>query len=172
MSRLSVAAMAACIALIFGSAVHAQQPAPASPPPAPPPDYGLPVTQEQAMKVAAAAQEGAKKLGQRVVITIVGPSGDLLYFTKMDGAQYGSIAISQTKARAAATFRRPTKVFEELLAKGGPTLTLLTLPGVIASAGGIPIMINGKVAGAVGVSGSPTGTIDHEAAEAGLAALK
>jgi glc operon protein GlcG len=172
MVRLSVAAVAACIAFTLASAVHAQQPAAPAAAPAPPPDYGMPVTQEQAMKVAAAAQEGAKKLGQRVVITIVGPSGDLVYFTKMDGAQYGSIAVSQSKARAAAIFRRPTKIFEEALAKGGPTLTLLTLPGVIASAGGVPIMIDGKIAGAVGVSGSPAGSIDHEAAEAGLAALK
>ncbi len=172
MGRLSVAAVAAYVALTFGTAAQAQQPAPASPPPAPPPDYGMPVTQEQAMKVAAAAQEGAKKLGQRVVITIVGPTGDLVYFTKMDGAQYGSIAVSQSKARTAAIFRRPTKVFEEALAKGGPTLTLLTLPGVIASAGGLPIIIDGKVAGAIGVSGGPVGAIDAEAAEAGLAALK
>jgi uncharacterized protein GlcG (DUF336 family) len=169
MVRSSVAAVAAFIALIFGSAVHAQQPAAAPPPP---PEYGMPVTQDQAMKIAAAAQAKAKELGQRVVITVVAPSGDLVYFTKMDGAQYGSIAISQSKAKTAATFRRPTKVFEEALAKGGPTLTLLTLPGVIASAGGIPIIIDGKVAGAVGVSGSPSGAIDHEASEAGIAALK
>jgi uncharacterized protein GlcG (DUF336 family) len=148
----------------FGSAVQAQ--------PAPPPDYGLPVTQEQAMKIAAAAQVKAKEIGQRVIITVVGPSGDLIYFTKMDGAQYGSIAISQQKARTAAIFRRPTKIFEEALAKGGPTLTLLTLPGVIASAGGVPIIIGGKVAGALGVSGSPSGSIDEQAALAGLDALK
>jgi glc operon protein GlcG len=171
MSRMSVIILAIGTAVLAGSAAYAQQPAAPAAAPSPP-DYGTPVTQEQAMKVAAAAQEGAKKLGQRVVITIVGPSGDLVYFTKMDGAQFGSIAISQTKARTAAIFRRPTKVFEEALAKGGPTLTLLTLPGVIASAGGVPIMIGGKVAGAVGVSGSPNGSIDHEAAEAGLAALK
>jgi uncharacterized protein GlcG (DUF336 family) len=107
-----------------------------------------------------------------VIITVVGPSGDLIYFTKMDGAQYGSIAISQQKARTAAIFRRPTKIFEEALAKGGPTLTLLTLPGVIASAGGVPIIIGGKVAGALGVSGSPSGSIDEQAALAGLDALK
>jgi len=164
MRRFSLISTAAAVAMTFGSAAQAQ--------PAPPPDYGAPVTQEQAMKIAAAAQVKAKELGQRVIITIVGPAGDLIYFTKMDGAQYGSIAVSQQKAKTATIFRRPTKIFEELLAKGGPTLTLLTLPGVIASAGGIPIMINGKVAGAIGVSGSPTGSIDAEAAQAGLDALK
>ena len=172
MVRLSVAAVAACIAFTLAGAVHAQQPAAPAAAPPPPPDYGMPVTQEQAMKVAAAAQAKAKELGQRVVITVVAASGDLVYFTKMDGAQYGSIAVSQSKARGAALFRRPTKVFEEALAKGGPTLTLLTLPGVIASAGGVPIIIDGKVAGAIGVSGSPSGAIDHEASEAGIAALK
>jgi uncharacterized protein GlcG (DUF336 family) len=164
MARFSLIAAATSFALMFGSAVQAQ--------PAPPPDYDLPVTQEQAMKIAAAAQVKAKEIGQRVIITVVGPSGDLIYFTKMDGAQYGSIAISQQKARTAAIFRRPTKIFEEALAKGGPTLTLLTLPGVIASAGGVPIIIGGKVAGALGVSGSPSGSIDEQAALAGLDALK
>ena len=124
------------------------------------------------MKVAA----GPKPEGQRTWSARghnrLTPSGDLVYFTKMDGAQYGSIAVSQSKARAQRSFRRPTKVFEEALAKGGPTLTLLTLPGVIASAGGVPIIIDGKVAGAIGVSGSPSGAIDHEASEAGIAALK
>lgn len=105
MGRLSVATMAACIALILGSTVHAQQPA--APPP--PPDYGMPVTQEQAVKIAAATQAKAKELGQRVVITIVGPAGDLIYFTKMDGAQNGSIDVSQKKARSAALFRRPPR---------------------------------------------------------------
>lgn len=165
MRHLSLIAMVAGVVLLVGTGARAQQPPPA-------PDYGPPVTQEQAMKIAAAAQVKAKELGQRVIISIVGPAGDLIYFTKMDGAQYGSIAISQKKARAAATYRRPTKIFEDLLAKGGPTLTLLTLPGVIASAGGIPIMIGGKVAGAIGVSGSPNGSIDAEAAQAGLDTLK
>ncbi len=118
------------------------------------------------------AQAKAKEIGQRVVITIVGPSGDLIYFTKMDGAQYGSIDISQKKARAAAKFRRPTKIFEDLLAKGGGFLSFLTLPDVIASAGGLPIVEGGKIIGAIGVSGSPNGTIDAEASQAGLDALK
>lgn len=168
MSRFLTVAIAACTTLMLGSDVYAQQPA--APPP--PPEYGTPVTQEQAMKIAAATQAKAKELGQRVVITIVGPAGDLIHFTKMDGAQNGSIDVSQKKARSAALFRRPTKIFEELIAKGGPTITLLTLPGVIASAGGLPIMIGGKVAGAIGVSGSPAGSIDAEAAQAGLDSLK
>jgi uncharacterized protein GlcG (DUF336 family) len=164
MHLFPLAAVAAAVGLAFASAVQAQ--------PAPPPDYGPPVTQGQAMKIAVATQAKAKELGQRVVITIVGPAGDLIYFTKMDGAQYGSIAVSQQKAKTATLFRRPTKVFEELMGKGGPSMTLMTLPNVIASAGGLPILIDGKIVGAIGVSGSPMGSIDEQAALAGLEALK
>lgn len=165
MRHLSLVSVATVSVLSIATAVHAQQPPP-------PPDYGMPITQAQAIKVATAAQAKAKEIGQRVVITIVGPSGDLIYFTKMDGAQYGSIDISQKKARAAAKFRRPTKVFEDLLAKGGGFLSFLTLPDVIASAGGLPIIEGGKIIGAIGVSGSPNGSIDAEASQAGLDAVK
>ncbi len=172
MRRLSVTTLTVAVALIFGTIVHAQQPpaAPAAPPP--PPEYGSPVTLAQAMKIAAAAQANSEKLGYHSVISIVGPGGDLIYFLKMDGAQYGSIAISQQKAKTAATYRRPTKVFEDVVAGGGIGLTALTLPGVIASAGGLPIIINGKIAGAIGVSGAPRGVIDQESSQAGLDALK
>ena len=165
MRRLSLVSMATVTAFSYATAVHAQQPVP-------PPDYGIPITQAQSMKVAAAAQAKAKEIGQRVVITIVGPSGDLIYFTKMDGAQIGSNEISLRKAKAAALYRRPTKVFEDGLAKGGGGLGILLLPNVIASGGGLPIMEGGKIIGAIGVSGSPTGTIDAEASQAGLDAMK
>lgn len=162
--RILVTTVATSAAILFGSSAFAQQP--------PPPVYGLPISQEQAMKAAGAAQAKAKEIGQRVVITIVGPAGDLIYFTKMDGAQYGSVDISQKKARSAAKFRRPTKVFEDLIAKGGGFLSFLTLPDVIASAGGLPLMHDGKIIGAIGVSGSPNGTIDAEASQAGVDAVK
>jgi glc operon protein GlcG len=161
MHRLSIVALAACAALAFGSVARAQQP----------PEYGPPIKQAQAMKVAAAAQAKAKEIGQRVIITIVDPAGHLVYFTKMDGAQNGSIAISIKKARCAALFRRPSKVFEDLLAKGGGFLSFLTLPGVIASGGGVPLKEDGKIVGAIGVSGSPNGTIDAQASDAGAAAM-
>ena len=163
MRRLSMTAFAACAILTFGSAAYAQKPAPG---------YGMPVDQAMAMKVAAAAQKKAVEIHQRVIITIVGPAGSLIYFTKMDGAQNGSIAISQQKARSAALFRRPTAIFEKALGKGGPALALLTLHGIVCSGGGVPLMEGGKIVGAIGVSGSPNGTIDAEAAEAGAAAMK
>jgi glc operon protein GlcG len=165
MKRLSLIVMAAA-AFSFATATFAQQP------PAPPPSYGMAVTLEQATKIAAAAQAEATKIGQHQAITIINSSGDLIYFALMDGCQYGSIAISQHKARAAAAFRRPTKVFEDRAAAGGIGITVLSLDGVIASAGGLPIIVDGKMIGAVGVSGAPTGTIDEQVAQAGLAALK
>lgn len=172
MRRLSLITMAAAAAMLFEPAAHAQPAqAPAAAPP-PPPEYGLTISQANAMKAAAAAQAQAEKLGINVVITIVSPSGDLIHLTKMDKAQFGSIAVSQAKARAAAAFRRPSKAFEDAVAGGGPGLTVMTLPGVIASAGGVPIMQDGKIVGAIGCSGAPRGVIDEEACKAGADAVK
>src|SRR5262245_62455542 len=99
-------------ALALGGAALAQQPAP-SPAPAPPPDYVPPITNEQAKTVAAAALAEAKKNNWRMAFTIVGPAGELVYFEKMDGTQMASSEISQGKARTAAMYRRPTKIFAD-----------------------------------------------------------
>ena len=165
MYRFSLATVMACAAM-YSTAIHAQQAAP------PPPEYGLTISQANAMKAAAAAQAQAEKLGIGVVITVVSPSGDLVYLTKMDKAQFGSIAVSQAKARAAAAFRRPSKVFEDAVAGGGMGVTLMTLPGIIASAGGLPLMQDGKIVGAIGCSGAPRGVIDEEACKAGADTMK
>ena len=135
-----------------------------------PPPYGEPVNLEQAKKAVAAAHEFAAKNGWAMAISVSGPSGDLVYFTKMDNTQYASIAISQHKARAAATFRRPTKVFEDRVATpaGVPALSL---DGVIASEGGIPLVIGGKIVGALGCSGG-TGAQDGQTCQAGVDAMK
>ena len=132
--------------------------------------YGEPVNLEQAKKAVAAAHEFAAKNGWAMAITVVGPSGDLVYFTKMDNTQFASTAISQHKARAAATFRRPTKVFEDRVstAAGVPALTL---DGIIASEGGIPLVIGGKIVGALGCSGG-TGQQDGQTCQAGIDAMK
>jgi uncharacterized protein GlcG (DUF336 family) len=106
-----------------------------------------------------------------MAISVVSPSGDLVYFEKMDNTQYASINISIHKARAAATFRRPTLSFEERVGAGGVGLTLLTLDGIIASPGGNPIIVGGKLIGAIGVSGG-SGAQDNQVSQAGLAALK
>lgn len=166
MRRLTMMAGALCIPLMMSTGAIAQQP----PPPAP--DYGPTVTLEQAQTVVNAALAEAKKGPYPMAITVVAPSGDLVYFLRMDGTQYASLAISQHKARVAATYKRPTKALEERVAAGGIGVTVLTLDGVIASAGGIPLMSNGKIVGAIGVSGGPTGVIDSGPAQAGADALK
>ena len=159
------------------SAVFAQVPAdPANPNEALPEKasfmpYGEPIKLEQAKKAADAALADATKRGWPMCIAVVTPSGDLVYFIKMDDCQYASIAIAQHKAKAAATFRRSTVNFERLLGKGPFFSYLATLDGVIASRGGNPIVVNGKIIGAIGVSGG-TGSQDDAVSNAGVAAVK
>ncbi len=133
--------------------------------------YGETIKLDMARKVAEAALAEATKRGWAMCIAVVGPTGDLVYFQKMDDCQYGSIAISQHKARAAAKFRRPTLAFERLLGRGDYFSYLATLDDVIASRGGNPIVVGGKIIGAIGVSGG-TGTQDDVISQAGLAAAK
>jgi uncharacterized protein GlcG (DUF336 family) len=134
--------------------------------------YGEPISLETAKKVAAAAAaEATKRKWMGMCIAVVGPSGDLVYFEKADGCQFASISISQHKARTAARYRRPTVVFERLLGKGPFFSYLPTLDDVIASRGGNPLVVGGKVIGAIGVSGG-TGSQDDTISQAGVAALK
>ena len=159
-------------ALALGAPALAQQPAPSAPPaaPAPPPEYGPPITNEQAKAVAAAAVAEAKKNGWRMAFTIVGPAGELVYFEKMDGTQMASAKISQGKARTAALYRRPTKIFADQYAAGNTAFT--TFPErPVASEGGVPIAVSGKIIGAIGASGG-TGQQDGMAAAAGASAAR
>ena len=133
--------------------------------------YGETIKLEQAKKAAAAALAESMKRGWAMCIAVVGPTGDLVYFEKMDDCQYGSIAIAQHKARAAAKFRRPTLAFERLLGRGDFFRYLTSLDDVIASRGGNPIVVGGKIIGAIGVSGG-TGSQDDVISQAGAAALK
>src|SRR6187200_3412468 len=116
-------------ALVLGTAALAQQPAPSTPQaspgtaPVPPPDYGPPITNEQAKAVAAAAFAEAKKNNWRMAFTIVGPAGELVYFEKMDGTQHASIDISRAKARTAVFYRRPSKAFADQYAAGNTAFT-------------------------------------------------
>src|SRR5262245_59333129 len=132
--------------------------------------YGETINLEQARKAIDGAVAEAKKNNWMMAITVVGPSGDLVYFAKMDNTQYGSIAISQGKVGAAAFFRRTTKSFEERIGGGGMGLTALTLDGVIASEGGIPVAVGGKIIGAIGCSGG-TSQQDGQACQAGADSL-
>jgi uncharacterized protein GlcG (DUF336 family) len=171
MRRLSLITVVACAALMFGTAVHAQAPAPAA---APPPllDYGPNITLEQAMKAGQAALAEAKKVNVNEGIAVVDTAGRLVYFIKMDNARAIAVNLGQHKARTAAMYKLPTKAYEDRVTSGGIGITVLTLDDVIASAGGIPILSDGKIIGAIGVGGGPTGVIDTQIAQAGVDALK
>ncbi len=130
--------------------------------------YGNNITIDAAKKVAAGTVAECARNNWRVAVAVVDTHGALVYFEKIDDTQIASVRIAIAKARAAATFRRPTRVFADGIAKGGAALT--TLPGVIGSPGGVPIVIGGKIAGAVGVSGV-TGDQDEQCAKAGVGAL-
>jgi uncharacterized protein GlcG (DUF336 family) len=170
--------LATVAGLLFGVCAQAQQP-PAEPPgrpvplPAPPPpEYGAPVNNEQAKAAAEGAIAEAKKNNWHMAITIVGPEGELIYFEKMDGTQSSSAALAQAKARTSALFRRPSKAFADQFAAGNTAF--MTFPDgarPIASEGGLPILLNGKLVGAIGVSGG-TAQQDSVAANAGVNAVK
>jgi uncharacterized protein GlcG (DUF336 family) len=128
------------------------------------PGYGAPVNVSTAKKIAAGAVAECQKNGWNVAVAIVDPHGSLVYYEKMEDTQYASPDIAIGKARAAATYRRPTRVFAETINKGSPATA--TLPGVFASPGGVPLMADGKVVGAVGASGA-TGDQDEQCSKAG-----
>ena len=115
--------------------------------------------------------EATKRNWQVFCVAVVNPAGELVYFEKQDNCQNASITISQHKARTAARYRRPTVVFERLLGKGPFFAYLPTLDDVIASRGGNPIVVGGKLIGAIGVSGG-SGSQDDAVSLAGQAALK
>ncbi len=167
MGRLSLVTVALGTTLLFGTLVHAQQQA--SSPAPPPPAYGAPITLEQARAAISAGEAESKKNGWNHVFAVVDGGGNLIAFEKADLAGNSSIEIAQAKAKTAATFRVPTKAYQDRLSSG--ETFILGLPGVVPAAGGVPIVVGGKVIGAIGVSGA-TPLQDHQAAEAGVAAVK
>jgi glc operon protein GlcG len=180
MRRLTLMTGAMCAALMISTGAFAQVPADPNNPNEAVPDtvtflpYGETIDLATAKKAAdAAAAEVAKRdWKDAFCISVVSPSGDLVYFMKGDNCQYAAIDISQHKARAAARYRRPTLVFERLLAKGGYFAYLPTLgDAFIASRGGNPLVVGGKIIGAIGVSGG-TGSQDDTISQAGVAGLK
>ena len=131
------------------------------------PPYGHEIGLEQAKKIAAGAAAESKKNSWRMAIAIVDNHGLLVYFERMEDTQTASVQVAIDKAKAAAMYRRPTKAFEDGIAKG--RVALLGLPGAMPIEGGLPIMADGKVIGAVGVSGANSDQ-DAQAATAGLKA--
>jgi glc operon protein GlcG len=157
-ARLVVAAMI----LLCGLAVaRAQMPNP----------LGGPVSLENARKAAAPALAEAEKNHWTVAVAVVDTGGNLIYYEKMDNTQIGSASVAIEKARTAALFKRPTKAFQDTLAAGGDGLRILSLKGVIAVEGGIPLVMDGKIVGAIGVSGA-TSAQDAQCAKAGADVLK
>lgn len=133
--------------------------------------YGPNVTLEQAKAVLAAAEAEAVKQNWNVAIAVVDTAGNLVAFIKRDDTQTASVNVAQDKARSAAVYKRATKAFQDNVAAGGVGLRVMTLQGVVAAEGGIPLVVNGAIVGAVGVSGV-TSEQDGVVAAAGAAALK
>src|SRR5690242_14918877 len=115
--------------------------------------YGSPITNEKAKSVAAAVAAEARNNGWAVTIAVVDTSGELVYFEKMDDALFGAIDTAIDKARSAARFKESTKGLQELVGKGGEGLRVLGMTGAVPISGGEPLVIDGKIVGAVGVSG-------------------
>jgi glc operon protein GlcG len=159
------------VSLAIGVALTLTAGAASAQAPPPPPAYGPPITLEQAKKVMAGAEAESKKNNWGMVITILDSGGQVVMLQRMDGAQLGSIEVARDKAWSAVAFRRPTKLFEDAVGQGGANLRLLRLTGASPIEGGIPIMADGKVIGAIGVSGG-TAPQDGQVAKAGVDALK
>jgi glc operon protein GlcG len=133
--------------------------------------YGESITMDNVMRVVAPARAEAQKSHLHMAIAIVDVGGELIYFEKMDGTQTGSVQVAIDKARSAVLFRRPTKFFEDALAAGGDGLRFLGLRGAVPVDGGFPLVLGGKIVGAIGMSGG-TSTQDGQCALVGASVLK
>ncbi len=136
-----------------------------------PTPYGAPISLENAKKAAAPALAEAVKNHWNMAVAIVDPSGNLVYYEKMDDTQLGSANVAIDKARSAALFKRPTKVLQDALAAGGEGLRVLKIQGAVPVEGGIPLVMEGKIVGAIGVSGGSSAQ-DAQCAKAGADAIK
>jgi glc operon protein GlcG len=168
-------ALAFALALSAGLAVTpawAQQPpapAPAAAP-APPPPYGPPVTLDQAKRVMSAAELEAAKNSWTVAITILDSGGNLVMFHKFDNAQLSAVTTSEGKARTALEFKLPSKALDDAIAAGGAGLRLLALKDITPLQGGVLILADGKIVGAIGVSGALSAQ-DEQVAKTGADVL-
>jgi len=133
--------------------------------------YGAPISLENAKKAAAPAIAEAEKNHWSMAVAIVDPSGNLVYYEKMDNTQLGSANVCIDKARSAALFKRPTKAMQDALTAGGDGLRILRIQGAVPVEGGIPLVLDGKIVGAIGVSGGSSAQ-DAQCAKAGADAIK
>jgi len=160
MSQTLLKALLSMLLALCASSALAQMPNP----------YGAPISLETAKKAAAAAAAEARKNNWNMAIAITDGGGALVYLEKMDATQTGSVKVAVGKARSAAMFKRPTKVFQDAVAGGGAGLRILGLDGAVPIDGGLPIVIDGRIVGAIGVSGA-AGDQDAQCAKAGVDAL-
>jgi glc operon protein GlcG len=152
---------AAALLTLCATSAFAQMPNP----------YGMSVTGEVAKKAADAALAEARKNKWTMAAAIVDTAGDLVYFEKVDGTQAASTLIAVDKARSAVRFKRPTKALQDVLAAGGEGLRMLALQGAVPVEGGIPLLVDGKIVGAIGLSGG-TSQQDGQCAQAGAGTVK
>src|SRR5438093_8391852 len=135
-----------------------------------PQQYGFPIALVAAKKAAAPALAEAARNNWAMAVAVVDIAGDLVYFEKMDATQAGSVVVAVDKARSAARFKRPTRAFQDMLTSGGEGLRVFRITGSVPVEGGVPIIIDGKIAGAIGVSGG-TSPQDGQCARAGADAV-
>jgi glc operon protein GlcG len=174
MRNVLLISLVVCGAVLVSAQAQAQQPAAA---PAQVPDkmpfdipYGTPINLERAKQLVAAAEAEAKKRDWKLAIAVVDPGGDLVAFSRMDGTQFASVAISQGKARTAARYRRESRAFFTAMETGHPYIGTLD-PTLVASPGGFPLIEGGKVIGAIGCSGA-TGDQDAVVCKVGADLVK
>ena len=173
MSRMLALACALALSAVAAGSLFAplraqtaaQQQAAAQAPP-----YGPPITLDQAKRAMAAAELEAAKNAWQVAITILDSGGNLVMFHKGDNTQLASITASEGKARTALTFKRPSKALDDAIAAGGAGLRLLAIKDITPLEGGIPVVVDGKIVGAIGVSGALSSQ-DAQVAKAGADAL-
>jgi glc operon protein GlcG len=177
---IKMLATACVIVLAAMLLASAQQPAPPAQPtatPAPaaqtiaPPPYGAPITLEMAKKVMAAAEAEAEKNKWPVVITILDSGGNIVMVHRYEDAQLASLPLAEGKARTALMFKRPSKALEDAIAAGGAGLRFAALPNITPLSGGNLIVLDGKIVGAIGVSGV-TSAQHAQIVQAGLDAVK
>lgn len=162
MNAIKILAATAAFMLVTALTATAQQP------PAP---YGAPISLDAAKKAMAAAEAEAKKGNWPVAIAILDTTGSLVMLQKLDNTQTASVEIAIGKARTAMDFRRPTKALQDAIAGGGAGLRLLALSNATPLEGGVPIIVDGKIVGGIGVSGVASEN-DAAVAMAGAAAAK
>lgn len=166
LTTLALAGLIATSASTAFAQTHAAA-APSPAPAAPAPAYGAPISLNAAQALIDRALDAAAAGGFRMAVAIVEPSGELVAFARMDDTQYGSIFVAQKKASTAARYRTATSVMEERTL-AGRTVTLAN-PDGLPVAGGVPIIVDGKIVGAIGVSGASSAQ-DNSVALAALAA--